>query len=288
MERAHGPNRVQIKKNAKGEEVKTTYPLIDDFPKLKNLKKALKDQESIVIPGSICDSGLDEGLVALARRGKWRHNPDFGKYFEGDHRAPNTIRLEAMAIRKQKEDAVSAIYSAPLPADEAKQRIDEKLDAIADIGKPKLMNFTQAFEIDNRGNWRVQRGGEWELPHQILHGLATVNVELQTEKGLLAGEAKGTARIPTDDLLSLLIWGALPIFRQRCHEIIDNLSATLTGAIPMAERKALLKAAHAELLDAQRREEAANKICEDSGLTVIRPSQWPAEVLLEVEPDVFG
>lgn len=186
-------------------------------------------------------------------------------YFDGDPRHPDDKRKGAKADRLEKQNAFDEIQHAPRPSADAIPSMLADLRVRADKGKPVVGSHLAGYTFDLNGRYQLNKNSRTEFPemlskpNQFSQDLAMV-----------------------DDTLNFLIWAnfdsvAAALKKQILEEARDE------DAIRDADRPALLAKAAAELLEAQRAEEYCNKQCERMGIPVFRPSNWPVEVLLEVE-----
>lgn len=241
-----------------GKPVKVDWLTRDfpDFAKFKAKREKLMLQR---FPGFDMESL--ESFTRRERADRWRRVN--AVYFAGDTRAPTVIRKEAQAARKAAEAEVLRITKANVHSSDAKIRAARFLDKLAERGKPDINGLLAGYSFDKGGEFR-----------------ANVNPEAEWSKEILFTES--FEQVPAPNFIGLVVWADLGFWKRRFNELID-LEANDDDAIRESERPALLAAARADLLDAQRKEEAACKLCEADGTIIGRPAEWPPSVMLEVE-----
>jgi hypothetical protein len=247
----------------KGNKVKVDWET-EEFGELPIVKKRLAESHNFKVPPADHCEKIDEWLRKNAT-GNWRRT-ETADCFKGDTRSAAEIRKECAAIRKQKGRAVDKVQTARVHSDDAKRRADADLEKRAATGQPDPANLFAGFSISSRGEYQQNRDTNIAWPMMVR---ATEDFETQ---------------VPMENVLALIVWSDLPYWRTKIHDLIDA-QADDENAIREADKPALLKTARAELLEAQRREEAANKLCEGEGQNIFRPDDWPVIVMLEIERD---
>lgn len=206
---------------------------------------------------------MDEINRRAARVRSWpRHEK---KYFDGDKRHCSDQRKDAEKVRIAKDGKLDVAIQSPRHSADTISSGKACLRARAKKGEPMTLGLKQAFKMDYRGEFQLNTNPQIEFP----------------ETWSKATEMSGDLAM-VDDALNFQIWANFDAVAAALEKKILE-EADDANAIRDADRPALIAAAKAELLEAQRAEEFANKLCERAGLPVFRPYDWPIEVLLEVE-----
>lgn len=194
---------------------------------------------------------------------KWRRHTK--TYFDGDTRHPDDRRKAARGERLEKERAVNDVLHASRPSEDAVRSMRVDLQVHAEKGKPSTGLHLLGSVLDTRGNYVSNRSSQTEFPE-------TLSKSNQFSEDLAM----------VDDALNFFIWANFDSVAAKLEKQIRE-EARDADAISDKDRPVLLSKAKAELLEAQRAEEFCNVQCERAGIPVFRPSDWPLEVLLEVE-----
>jgi hypothetical protein len=233
-----------------------------DFSRLKTELQAVVTKK---IP-AVQSERIAEALTGPMASFQWRKIKPVD-FFAGDARSSSEKRKDAVAARKIADANVEKTMKAPVHSDDQKARSDADLDQLAAKGAPDL--------TDLRASYAVSRWSG-EFVDKIDARIAWPNA--------MAFSTDNEVQTPVHDTLPLLIWSDLPGWKARIYALIDE-QADDENAIRLADRKKLLAEAQADLLLAQRREEAANRLCEAEGQLIFRPSEWPVSVMLQIERD---
>jgi hypothetical protein len=206
---------------------------------------------------------MDEINRRAARVRNWsRHEKT---YFDGDTRHCSDQRKDAKKIRIAKEGKLDVAIQSPRHSADTIPSGIAVLRARAKKGEPMTLGLRQGFKMDYRGEFQPNSNPQIEFP------------EVWSKPTEMSGDLA-----MVDDALNFMIWANFDAVAAALEKKILE-EADDANAIRDADRPALIATAKAELLEAQRAEEYANKLCERAGLPVFRPYDWPIEVLLEVE-----
>jgi hypothetical protein len=233
-----------------------------EFPEIAELKARKEKLVTMRFPGMNVEA-LERGIRRNCRSPWRRVKTD---YHAKDKRPPSVIRKEAMEKRKIAEAEMDRITTAQVHSIDAKARVDRQIDALAERGAPDTVRLFSSYEFSHSGEFIDNTSPQVDWPL-----MATATADFKTE-------------VPVQNVMAVLCWADPDYWKKRLHALIDKM-ADDDNAVREADRPALLRQAKLDLLEAQRREEAANKMCEGEGQLVGRPDTWPWFVMLEVEPD---
>jgi hypothetical protein len=239
----------------------------EQFGEIAEFKAKLEKLQAQKIPMPQLER-IDEELSGKMARHSWRRVAPVD-YFVGDKRSAADKKKDAMADRKLKTQNGGEILRAPVTVADAKARADAHLERLAAKGKPDLSNLFAGYAVS-------PYSGEYLLKNP----LTTIAFPITS-----AATEDYQTHIPIHNTLALSVWADLPGWKKKIHALIEASAENYDDAIAEKDKPALVKAARAELLLAQRREEAANKLCESEGAVIFRPQDWPVEVMLEIERD---
>jgi hypothetical protein len=186
------------------------------------------------------------------------------KHFNGDKRAAAAIRAECRAKTLAKQAEVDRITTSPVTREDAKRRAGKQFAMLAEQGKPELYRLFAGYGFDNRGEY-----------------VANATPIVDWPQTLLQSEDSQT-RVPAHNMLALVVWADLEFWKKRIAQLIDA-EGDDENAVAESERPALLAAARLQLIEAQRAEEEAIKLCEAEGQFIGRPSEWPVPIMLQIE-----
>lgn len=205
----------------------------------------------------------DEVRSKAARLRNWLLHTT--KYFEGDTRHCDDIRKEAKKVRIAAEGKLDVAIQSPRHSEDALESGMACLRAHAKKGRPNTSPLSAGFVVDYKGEFQLNTDPQimfpegWSKPTELSEDLAMV-----------------------ESALDIAIWANFDAYAAAMTKQV-LAEADDANAIRDADRPAMIAAAKAELLAAQRAEEAANKMCERASIPVFRPYDWPLHVLLEVE-----
>ena len=187
-------------------------------------------------------------------------------YHVGDKRPSNEIRKECVAARKAAARKLDFEIKRPRHVDDASASASAGLRRRAERGKPSVAMTLLGFKISARnGEYQLNTNPEIEIPECL-----SLSSEFHTP-------------VPMHNALDFMIWLNFDAVEKK---ILAEIKAKADpDAIRDKDRPAAIASAKKELLAAQHAEEAANLLCERDGLVVFRPSEWPVEVLLGLEPN---
>ncbi|MCW5691622.1 MAG: hypothetical protein KIT48_04595 [Pseudolabrys sp.] len=261
--------------NAKSEATARRERIILEYQKTgtKLTPRATHDEDEIIREANEALAGLNKKVPVLDSDEIARKAPRYlnskrhdKTYFDGDTRHWDDKRKTAKGIRIEKERAFEDILHAPRHSDDAAESMRRDLRLYAENGKPVVGAHLLGVTTDHKGDFQLNRNPKTEFP------------ETWSKANYLSQD-----RAMVDNALCFLVWSHFDSVAAALEKQI-RAEARDDDAIRDADRPAMLAKARAELLEAQRAEEFANKACERMGIAVFRPSDWPVEVILEVEP----
>ena len=233
----------------------------EQFPTYAEKIARRKKVQAIVVPGSPWPR-IEQWL----RRNSGRnYRRIIKKYFVGDKRPPSAIRDACIAARKLIEATIVSITEALAHSSDAKSRVDRDIERVVARGKPDLSGIFRGYTIKQNGMIETDTNPEIYWPQDTL----------VTSEGDF---------VPAVHVLSLLAWLDPDRLKRRLYDLIDE-AADDENAVTEADKPAILAKLNAELLEAQRAEEAAYRLCEAENQFVRRPANWPVEVMLQIELD---